>query len=117
MFCLAAADQESGQLVLCNDKFGLKPLYYALLPDGVVFAGEVKALLATGWIARRRDDRAFGDFFCFGHVLGERTLVESVRLLPPGGRLVCNLADGSCRVDAYWEPIALFAPEGDTPPR
>jgi asparagine synthase (glutamine-hydrolysing) len=115
-YCLAAVDLEARRLVLLADKFGLKPLYYAPLPDGVAFAGEVKALLATGWVDREPDYRSFGEFFRFGHLLGQRTLIGGVHLLPPGGRLVCDLRTGSWRADSYWKPLSLFCKRGEHAP-
>ena len=62
-------------LFLARDRLGVKPLYYALLPDGMfLFGSELKALLAHGGLSREIDPRAVEDYFALGYVPEPRTI-------------------------------------------
>lgn len=93
MFALAMWDARVRQLHLARDQFGVKPLYYRRRPcsgasrsvlDGLVFASEIKAILATGDAPRQVDYRALHEYLFYGTALGERTMFEGVRKLQPG---------------------------------
>jgi len=89
-------------LFLVNDRFGMKPLYYGVTPDGFAFASEIKALLKHPGIARQRSLGGVAQFFTFGHFLGEHTLLQSVRVMPPGSVLTYD-ARGGVAVRRYWQ--------------
>ncbi|WP_456433717.1 asparagine synthetase B family protein [Thermosulfuriphilus sp.] len=111
LFNLAFFDKKDSCLLLANDKFGLKPIYYTWSPEGVLFASEVKALLAWPRLSKEVDFRALADFFYYGHLLGDKTLFRHVRLLSPGSILLFK-PSGSCELRAYWRLRELFSPEG-----
>jgi len=83
MFCIAVWDAARRSLILANDRFGLRPLYIAQRPGWFAFAAEMKALLTLSELPCRVDDSAVADFFSFGYILGDKTLCEDIRLLPP----------------------------------
>ena len=62
MFAFASWDAASRRLLLARDRLGIKPLYYRILPDGIAFASELKALLVLG---KPQIDRAPCATFCF----------------------------------------------------
>jgi asparagine synthase (glutamine-hydrolysing) len=101
-FAAAIWDDRRRQLVLANDRFGMKPLYYARTPDRLVFASEIKALLADPAVSRTVSPRGVAQFFTFGHLLGEDTLLESVKLLPAAGWLTFEPDTGRAGLDRYW---------------
>ena len=102
IFAFALYDQKEKSLILVRDRFGIKPLYYALGPDGtVVFASEVKAILATGRIRAEVDCESLSEHFTFQNNLGERTLYKGIKLLEPGSILVCK--DGKVAKRFYWD--------------
>ena len=72
-----------------RDRLGKKPLYYALLDDGrLLFASELKSLLVEPKLKRELDPQAIEDYFAFGYVPDPRTILKSVKKLPPASTLV-----------------------------
>jgi asparagine synthase (glutamine-hydrolysing) len=101
-FAAALWDANARRLVLVNDRFGMKPLYYARTPGRLLFASALQALLASPAVGRRTDLRGLAQFFTFGQLLGEDTLLEGVRLLPAAGWLVYDADAGRFTLDRYW---------------
>ncbi|MEO8975113.1 MAG: asparagine synthetase B, partial [Casimicrobiaceae bacterium] len=79
IFAFVLWDRNSSTLFLARDRFGVKPLYYALLPDGLlVFGSELKSLLAHGGVARDIDPCAVEEYFALGYVAEPRTIFRGV---------------------------------------
>ena len=96
------------RLFLAKDRFGIKPLYYAYLPDlnQMLFASEVRTLLQSGLVPREENPQAWLAFLLFGSVPLPWTTVKSIQALPPGHYLV---ADGSGpRLVRYYSIDSLF---------
>lgn len=114
MFALALWDAARNELLLAVDPMGIKPLYYWLGPRGeLLFASEVRALLDTGLVPREVDSVGLEGYLAFGAVQGPNTIIEGVRLLPPGTYLRVR---GDGRVDGpheYWQ--LPYADEGEAP--
>jgi len=106
-------DKSTEQIKLFSDKFGLQPLYYSILPDGIVFGAEVKALLEDSRIVKTPDHRSFADFFHYGQVLGQKTLFKDVKLLAPGSLLTFNLRELKDFTKQYWHLDNLFVKNGN----
>jgi asparagine synthase (glutamine-hydrolysing) len=103
MFAIAVWDEPRRRLVLARDRMGVKPLYYALGPQGLAFASEIKSLLAGGLVEPRLDGEAAELYLAYGYVPGPRTLFEGVRKLAPASTLVWQ--DGKVVNEAvYWTP-------------
>ncbi|MHB1571599.1 MAG: asparagine synthase (glutamine-hydrolyzing) [Solirubrobacteraceae bacterium] len=100
-FAIAVWDGARGRAVLARDRLGIKPLYYARSGDLLVFASELKSLLASGLASTALDYEAIDAYLRFGFVPGPRTPLQNVRKLMPGHRLV--IEDGSVREERYWE--------------
>ncbi len=83
-YALAIWDAPARTLVLANDRFGLRNVYYCVQDGLVCFAPLVGALLAFGLPERRLHLPAVADFLAFEHVLGDATLLRGVRALTPG---------------------------------
>ena len=90
MYALALWDGPRKRLVLARDRFGKKPLFYHVGPEGLVFASELGALAASEHFERRADIDAIDAFLCLQYVPSPFTGFEGVRKLPPGTRLVCE---------------------------
>src|SRR5688572_12597404 len=115
-FAVALWDTQKRQLHLGRDRFGIAPLYWSRQGDWLLFASEIKGLLASGMVPARPDRRGLDHVFSFSAVPGPRTCFEGVQLLPPGRhlRIVPARENGTSAVvqeRAYWE--MNFPDEGD----
>ena len=79
-------------LLLARDRLGIKPLYYAAADGTLLFASEVRALLASGAIPRKVARESVEAYLLFGSVVEPMTLVEGVFSLPPGHSLMLSPA-------------------------
>lgn len=105
MFGLAIWDETRRELVLTRDRLGIKPLYYAMLPGaGVIFASELRALLASGLVPRELDREALDGYMTFGYVPPPSTLIRGVCVLLPGH--AARWRDGRFDVWRWWQPPA-----------
>ncbi len=89
-FALALYDPGEHWLILSRDLFGVKPLYYAETSEGLIFASEIKALVATGLIQKVVDENAVSEFAQLQFNCGRRTLWHGVRRVQPGETLVAQ---------------------------
>jgi len=88
-FALAWWHADARRLVLVRDRFGVRPLHYALRDDGtLVFGSEAKALFASGEIAAAPDLEGLDEVFTLWGTRPPRTPFRGVRQLPPGGLLI-----------------------------
>jgi len=78
---------ESKKLIIINDRLGLIPLYYSINQDGIIFGTSIHGILADQSIPRRPDFTAISEFFTFDHMLGQRTIIEAIKLMPQGSAL------------------------------
>jgi asparagine synthase (glutamine-hydrolysing) len=102
MFALALWDAPNQTLVLARDRLGKKPLYYYLDDHRLVFASEIKALLAHPDVPRTPARATLPLLLGYGYVPAPQTAFEGIRMLPPGHRLVVR--DGIVTESAYWMP-------------
>ncbi len=102
MFALAIWDARRQRLLLARDRVGKKPLYYAHVEGGLVFASELRSLLAfpaATWTVDREACRAF---CLLGYLPADRTPIVQIRRLPPGHLAVWDASGFTVR--RYWEP-------------
>jgi asparagine synthase (glutamine-hydrolysing) len=100
MFAIALWDEAQQQLILCRDRAGIKPLYYALPRYGLVFGSEIKALLAAG-VSATVDLQALSDYLSLMYVPGPRSIYREIRKLPPATTMVWR-PDGY-KIGWYWD--------------
>src|SRR4051794_33942464 len=101
MWAFAVWDAARHRLLLCRDRLGVKPLVYAETPAGLVFASEVKALVASGLVPRDLDPASLPHYLSFFAVPEPHSLVRGVRRLRAGHLLAADL-DGA-RERQYWD--------------
>ena len=100
MFAFAIWDTRLHKLLLARDALGIKPLYYARRNRRLIFASEVKGLLASGLVEPRMNPQALRVYLQLGHVPPPWTMVDGVEPLPPGH--VATWQDGAWNSRAYW---------------
>lgn len=101
MFGLVVWDGRERSALIARDRLGIKPLYWAEVGDLLIFASELKSILASGLVEPRVDYEAVDTFLAFGFVAGERSIVAGVNKLRPGHRL--RIADGRVKDEPYWK--------------
>ena len=106
MFAFALYDARRRELILGRDRLGIKPLYYADLPDRVLFASELKAILAVWPGEPALDPGALVQYLENHFNTGEQSLVRGIRRLPPGATLVVD-ADLKLRERPYWSLLGV----------
>ncbi len=104
MFAIALWDQRSGELILARDRFGKKPLCYAISHERLLFASELKALVAAG-APRDVDPHALANYLLFQYVPAPQCIYQGWGKLPPGHywRIKAGAAPTSAP-QAYWTP-------------
>ncbi|HEX5192367.1 MAG TPA: asparagine synthase (glutamine-hydrolyzing) [Solirubrobacteraceae bacterium] len=105
MFALAIWDGRRQELFLARDRLGVKPLYWATVPGGLLFGSEVKAILEHPAVARGLDEDAFADYLTFGFVPPPRTLFQGVFKLAGAERMTIS-SNGRIRSDRWWNPFS-----------
>lgn len=104
MFAFAIHDARSDRLWLVRDRLGVKPLHYALLPDGaVIFASELKGLLAHPDLPRAPDLTAVEDYLAYGYVPDDTCIVRGVRKLGAGELLSIERDKPLPAPRRYWD--------------
>lgn len=101
MFAFAVWDDVEKTLTLVRDRAGIKPLYYAQIGDELVFASEIKAILATGLIVPELDHEAFDQFLTFLWPVPPHTLFKDVHQLLPGHFLTWK--NGEIKTTEWWD--------------
>jgi asparagine synthase (glutamine-hydrolysing) len=125
MFAFAVAEFADAErsrpqrLLLARDRLGIKPLYYTLAGGQLIFASEVRALLAGGAVERRIAPDALATYLLFGSVSEPATIVEHICSLPPAHRLSLRLDRPleAIRPQPYWRLADEARRRRETPPR
>ena len=106
MFALAFWDAKRQTMLLARDRYGIKPLYYAIQPNEVAFGSEQKAILALPGFRRRLDHQALIEYFTFQNIFTDRTLLQNIRILPAGHYLEIGpdpASSGRMAPMQYWD--------------
>jgi asparagine synthase (glutamine-hydrolysing) len=112
MFAFAIWDETASRLLLARDRFGIKPLYYWTSSDGVVFASELRSLLALEDFPREVDADAVQEYLALGYIPDPSCIFKGVRKLPPGHLLTWDEARG-VEIRRYWSPVRPEVPVSD----
>src|SRR3990172_6702522 len=100
MFAFAIWDTRTRKLLLARDRMGIKPLYVARSGERLLFASEMKTLLASGLVERRLDPSGLRVYLQLGHVPPPWTIVQGVTPIEPGH--VATWQHGQWSDRAYW---------------
>src|SRR6202044_282887 len=100
MFAFASWYSRAKGLLLVRDRLGIKPLYYRLLPDGIAFASELKALMLLG--KPDTEQSAVRDFLFHGYIPAPKTIYRGICKLPAAHTL--RWQAGKVSIERYWNP-------------
>jgi asparagine synthase (glutamine-hydrolysing) len=115
MFAFALLDERTGDLVLARDPLGIKPLYYLRRDAGVVFASELKALVAAVGPELRIEPGALVASMLYYWLPEQRCAIDGVQKLPGGSWARCR-PDGTFSVRHYWRAADVAAQAAAGPP-
>jgi asparagine synthase (glutamine-hydrolysing) len=102
MFAIALWDAVKSELWLIRDRVGIKPLYYALDERGIVFASEIKAILAGPDRKRAVNEEAFFHYLSFLTTPAPMTLFEGIEKLAAGTWSLIS-SEGSIQTEVWWD--------------
>jgi len=113
MFAFALWDERRGRLLLARDRFGKKPLHYALSDGRLLFGSEIKALLAGAPELTEVDPQALLSYFYFGYIPDPHTAFTRIHKLPPGHLL--EFSSGQIRISQYWDlpSYGIYSPRSE----
>lgn len=120
MFAIAVYDVANGTITLARDRFGEKPLYYALLEhgrgssggSGIVFASTITALFKSGWIKPRQSLDAAVTFFAMGYCESGALGFDNILQVDPGTYVVFSLSAKQVnhQQNRFWNPLLFQTP-------
>jgi len=103
MFAIAFVDDRQGKVYLVRDRLGIKPLFYSIQSGRLIFASEIKGIMASGLMLARPDYTRISEFMYFGVTLGEQTLFDGIFRLPPGSFAEFDVKTGQWKISPYWQ--------------
>jgi asparagine synthase (glutamine-hydrolysing) len=116
MFAFSMWDKRERTLTLARDRYGIKPLYWTRRQHAILFASEVKAIIAHPLYRVSLDKEALLEYFTFQNFFTDRTLFADVRLLPAGMAMRIDARSRTTTLLRYWdfqfeEPSVRAEPE------
>jgi asparagine synthase (glutamine-hydrolysing) len=111
MFAFAIWDSRRRRLFCARDRLGIKPFYYSLDRNRLVFASEIKALLECPGIKAELAGGVIPEYLAFGYLSGTGTMFAGIEKLPPGHWLLAE-EDKQVRIESYWDLPQTVEDEG-----
>ena len=102
-FTAASWDEDSGELTLLNDRFGMRPLYWVKLPGRLLFSSHIAALMADPNVPRDLSTTGVSQFFTFGQYLQDETSFAAIKVLPAASIIRYSPRDDRLTNKVYWE--------------
>jgi asparagine synthase (glutamine-hydrolysing) len=103
MFAIGLYDSRINKLYLIRDRFGIKPLYYFKKDKQLIFASEIKAILASGVVKKEIDFSAFSDYFVYRYIPSPKTIWKNIAKLPPATYIEIDTLSLQTNSKVYWE--------------
>jgi asparagine synthase (glutamine-hydrolysing) len=102
MFAFAIWNRDTKTLFIARDRLGIKPLYYALTPQRLLFGSEIKAVFAHGGIRPEFNRSTLPEYLAFGYLSGEDSFYAGVRKLLPGHTMTIG-PEGKAEIRQFWD--------------
>lgn len=111
MFAFILWDSINNAVFMARDRFGIKPLFYLVHNEGIVFASELKALLNSGFSKKEINIKALDSFFTYNYILSPYTIYQDIHKLSAAHTLFIDLNQTNkiLTPKKYWHPT--FAPD------
>ncbi len=103
MFAIALWDKNKNKLLLARDRVGIKPLYYSINRDRILFASEIKALLQAPDVSKDLNFKALDYYFTFLSIPSPDSIFKDIHKLQPGHFLVAD--KGRITIHRYWNKL------------
>lgn len=101
MFAFAFADIRENKVILCRDRLGIKPLYYYIDKEKLIFSSEIKGILNSGLIEAKFNSNAIDEYLGNRHVREPYTFFQGIYQVPAGHYLIIN-SDLEMKAIRYW---------------
>lgn len=102
MFAFGIWNSNNDTLFLVRDRLGIKPLYYHLDKEKIIFGSEIKAILAAGDIPRKLNEQALSDYFNLLYIPAPKSIFETIKKLPAGHTITIKKGKPS-EPRQYWD--------------
>lgn len=102
MFAFALWNKKNKKLLLARDRLGIKPLYYYFDGKKLIFASEIKAILADKKIKKELNENSLVDYLTFQNIMDNKTFFKGISILLPAHCLIFE--DGKIAMNEYWKP-------------
>lgn len=100
-FVLTIWDRKKQELLIINDRYGLRPLYYTKNNGRLLYGSEIKAILTDETFDKIIDWKAVADFFAFEFILGNKTFFQGISVLPPAS--ILSFKKNKLSIEQYWD--------------
>jgi asparagine synthase (glutamine-hydrolysing) len=104
MFAFIIYDDRRRRLFGARDRFGIKPLHYAVNGETFAFASELKSLLTLPFVSREIDPQSLSNYLSLRYVPGGSSIFKNILRIPPGHFFTYDLETRSLTVTRYWAP-------------
>jgi len=101
MFTIAIWDRKEKEIFLARDRMGVKPLYYFIDEDKILFASETRAIVSTGLVKRKHNPKALQDYFSYQSVSYPFSMIEGIQQLEAGSWM--KIRNGKTEKKVYWD--------------
>jgi len=101
MYALVIYDIQNRKTVIARDCLGIKPLYYTITNNKLIFGSEIKSILEYPGVERRLNLKSLEEYVTFRYVAGKNTLFKNIFELEPGHMIIID--KGDYRVKKYWD--------------
>ena len=101
MFAFCIMDSSKDTIFIARDRFGKKPLFYAMYDDKFVFSSEIKSILTDPLFNKSIEEEAMASYFMFSYIPAPLTIYKNIKKLPPGHLLIFK--NGEIQIKQYWD--------------
>ena len=101
MFAFAIWDKKKSKIILARDRFGIKPLYYTVINDILVFASELKSILAFPEVKKEINPLALDNYLSLEYIPSPQSIFKNVYKLPPAH--ILTFKDQAINLTKYWK--------------